>query len=425
MVKKIIGTITTRVLIGVLTLVIVLVNARILGKVEIGTLSLIILAITILQLVSSIVGGGSLVYLVPRAPLRKLLIPSYLWSILIATVGTLIMNLIPFTRVDGFMVHVALLSMLLSFTNANLMILMGKERIREYNLVTFFQMVVLFVVLFSFFFIFGYRDLKAYLYGLYFSYGFALLASFLLILPEIKKDKPSISEKNILKEMFRYGVTMQSANVFQFLNYRMSYYFVDFFLGKGSLGIFSVGTQLSESIWLLSKSISTVQYTRIANQKDPQYAAKLTLTFIKISFILTFISLAALLLLIHWFFPVIFHPEFAPVKNIMLILSVGILIFSVSIVLSPYFSGIGKPDHNMFSSGLGLVLTLISGFILIPRLGLAGAAMTAVISYATATLYQFIVFLRLSGILFRDFLLTGSEIRMAYRFLLSLQYKKL
>ncbi|HSN50182.1 MAG TPA: polysaccharide biosynthesis C-terminal domain-containing protein, partial [Bacteroidales bacterium] len=355
----------------------------------------------------------------------KLLIPSYLWSAAVAVAGTLILCLFSLTRVDGYMFHVALLSFMLSVTTSNLMILMGKERIREYNLVTAFQMIILFIVLFALFFIFGLKDIMAYLFGLYFSYGSGLLLSLLLILPELKKDRASKSNKNVLKELFHYGTIMQAANIFQFLNYRISYYFIEFFMGKGALGVFSVGTQLSESIWILSKSMSAVQYTRIANQDDPAYAARVTLTFVKISFILTFIALAVILLLIHLFFPLIFHrPEFAPVKYIMLILSSGILVFSVSIVLSPYFSGIGKPNHNMISSGLGLVCASVFGFILIPRFGLAGAAMTAVISYSTATLYQFIVFLRLSKILFRDFMLTRSEIQMTYRFFLSLQHKK-
>jgi len=61
MLKNILSTITTRILVALLTLIMVLVNARYLGAEKVGTIGLIILAIAILQLVSNLVGGGALV----------------------------------------------------------------------------------------------------------------------------------------------------------------------------------------------------------------------------------------------------------------------------------------------------------------------------------------------------------------------------
>lgn len=224
--------------------------------------------------------------------------------------------------------------------------------------------------------------------------------------------------------MIDYGATMQSGNIFQFLNYRLSYFFVKFFLGLGPMGLFSTANQLSESIWILGKSISTVQYSRISNEDDHYYAAKLTMTFVKICVILTFAGIVVLNGLIFLLFPYIFRPEFAPVKYVMLILSPGILTFSVNVILSPYFSGSGRAKYNTITAAAGLFFTFVTGITLIPWLGLAGAALSATISYTCATLYQFIIFIRVSGIRAKDFLLKPSEIHSAYRFFVSLSVKK-
>jgi O-antigen/teichoic acid export membrane protein len=203
---------------------------------------------------------------------------------------------------------------------------------------------------------------------------------------------------------------MQTGNILQFFNYRLSYYFIEVFMGRAALGVYSVGVQLSESVWLVSRSIAMVQYTRISNEKDRNYAARVTLSLTKITFLITIICLVLLYILLLLFFPLIFTTEFNPVKMIMAALAIGILTFSVSIILSPYFSGIGKPGHNTVSAAIGLIFTLISGWILIPRFGFVGAGFSAAISYSTATLYQFIVFGKLSGIKPKDFMMTRGDI---------------
>lgn len=57
MIRKILGTITTRAVTAALTLVIVLVNSYVLGAEKVGTISLILLAVTLIQLLNNFVGG--------------------------------------------------------------------------------------------------------------------------------------------------------------------------------------------------------------------------------------------------------------------------------------------------------------------------------------------------------------------------------
>jgi O-antigen/teichoic acid export membrane protein len=260
-----------------------------------------------------------------------------------------------------------------------------------------------------FFFGLGIREVQAYLYGLYISYSFAFLASLVLILSSFRKKEVKESG-NILKQLFKLGSVMQLGNIIQFFNYRLSYYFIEFFLKRASVGIYSVAVQLSESIWLIAKSISMVQYTRISNEKDENYAAKLTLDLMKISFILTFLALILIMILLHVFFTLIVKPEFNQVPLIMYVLASGILTLSVSIILSPYFSGQGKPIHNTIGAAIGLFFTLVLSLILIPILKLPGAALAAVSAYIASTSYQFIVFVKKSKVKPRDFLLRKSDI---------------
>jgi O-antigen/teichoic acid export membrane protein len=408
MVKKIIGTITTRIIIAMITLVTILINGWYLGAEKVGTISLIILAITLIQMLNNFIGGSALVYLTPRADLIKLFIPSYIWSFITSFSGALILEL--FHRIpQGFFWHVVVLSLILSLSSVNFMILMGQEKIRAYNFITLLQVMSLFIVLLFWLFILDQREVISYVIGLYVSYALSFVAGLAIVLTKVKWGSIK-GTLTVLKEIFRYGSVMQTGNVLQFFNYRLSFYFIEIFMGRAAVGIYTVGVQLSESIWLVSRSIHMVQYARISNEKDMNYASRLTLNLTKISFIITLICLVILYLLLNLFFPLFFKPEFVAIKQIMVALSPGILTFSVSIILSPFFSGIGKPRYNTIAAAIGFIFTLVFGWILIPRYGFIGAGLSATISYFIATLYQFISFVRISRIRARDFLMTNSDI---------------
>ncbi len=66
----------------------------------------------------------------------------------------------------------------------------------------------------------------------------------------------------------------------------------------------------------------------------------------------------------------------------------------------------------MISSAIGLVFTVGLGLLIVPRYGILGAAATASVSYTISTIYQLIVFIRMTNLKARDFLLTGAEIKL-------------
>lgn len=409
MIKHILGTITTKLVSAFVGLTTILLTGWYLGAEKMGIVSLIILAITFIQMINSIVGGGAIVYLFPRTHLVKLVVPAYLWGILTSTLGTSVLHVLQKIP-QGYGWDVYLLSLILSLSTVNYMVLMGQERIRAYNSSTLAQVLVFILVLCFGLFVLDQGQVVTYVRALYVSY----LVAFVISFSAIMKGANWGGFKNLgstLKELFRLGTIMQVGNVIQFFNYRLSYYFIEFFMGIRSVGIYTMGVQLSESLWLVGKSVHMVQYARISNENDENYAARLTLNLVKMTFLITLLTFFLLVGLLNILFPLIFKPEFAPVKTILSYLFVGILTFSVSIILSPYFSGLGKPLHNTISAAIGLLFTVVLGWILIPRMGYVGAAITASLSYTSATIYQFVVFIRFTKLHPRDFLLRWSDVR--------------
>jgi O-antigen/teichoic acid export membrane protein len=251
----------------------------------------------------------------------------------------------------------------------------------------------------------------AYFWAIFFSYVVAYVISLTVLIPMLKPE-PMGGIKQLMKEILRFGTFVQVANIFQQLNYRLSLKFVDAYQGRAAVGVLSIGMTLAEGLWLVSRSISMVQFSRLSNEKDEKYAARVTLSFAKVTWIITLAGMGILLLMPVSVYTFVFGEQFAQVRNVIASLSLGIVALSVSMIFSGYFSGINKPFHNTISSAIGLVFTVGLGFLLVPLWGIIGAGIAATFSYTMATLYQFIFFIRMTKLQLRDFLLTREELQL-------------
>ena len=202
---------------------------------------------------------------------------------------------------------------------------------------------------------------------------------------------------NLLSKLFRQGGFIQMANIFQLMNYRLSYYVIQKFTGLAPLGVFSVGTQLSEGSWIVPKSIGTVLYMKVSNESDEAERTKLTIGLMHLSMIATLAVLAVIWTLPESFYQWVFGDGIVGVPKIIRYLSVGITAMAGSQALSHYFSGVARNEQNTIASGIGFILTLVFAFLLIPDYALTGAAITASIAYAGLFLYQLLSFVWISS----------------------------
>ena len=72
----------------------------------------------------------------------------------------------------------------------------------------------------------------------------------------------------------------------------------------------------------------------------------------------------------------IFTQEFAETKDVLVSLSPGMVFMAANMIFSHYFSGVNLPRHNLYGSLVGLLVTIPSIFILIPKYGIIGAGVS-------------------------------------------------
>ncbi|HVA99089.1 MAG TPA: hypothetical protein VNG53_09355 [Bacteroidia bacterium] len=376
-------------LIGLLVAIVISQNMGAFGK---GETSLIITSVTLVLILCNVVGGATVVYLVPRYPVVQILLPGYLWSVVTCAAAYFVLSIFPLIP-EAFVVHVVALSLLSSFMSINLTILLGKEKITANNLISLLQTIINLLVLLGMIYFLNKQNVMSYIIALYVSFGSCFLISFFLILPYLKNNFFK-GQMAVLKETFRVGLLNQSAHVIQFINLRLSFYLLSHFSGDSKLGVYSNAIAISGAIWLISNSIATIQYARIANSTDRNYSRMLTLKLTKASFLLCLFAVLPLFILPDSFYIFIFGKDFGETGKAIWTLIPGILCWNISLIIGHYFSGIGKYQINTFSALGGVFITILMSILFIHHYTIFMAGIISSCSYFASAAFIMAFYLR-------------------------------
>lgn len=404
MIRPVVGTIATRIVVAVANLLVVVATARQLGLEAVGTIALVVLAISFILLLTNIIGGSGLVYLTPRHGADALRWPSYLWCVLVCIASWPLLKELRAVPAH-LVVHTVFLAVLQGISNTHFGLLLGRERYGVHNALQVLQAVLVLVALLVLLRVEG-PALMDYVHALYIGHATTALLSGLFSAE--RRTNPR-TPGHPIADLLRQGLPAQAANGLQLLNYRLAYYFVQRWSGASALGMFSITTQLAESTWLGPKSLGAVLYARISNVQDLERQRLLTLTVLKLSVGLALAAIAVLLAVPDKLYAWLFSPGVSGIARIVLWMAPGLIAMSASQAFSHYLSGTGRVHHNTIGSGIGVLATAGLGAWLIPHYGVTGAAITASAAYTTSVVYQAIVFNRVTGSTLRDHLPTMGD----------------
>ena len=391
-------------MVNVLTqLATLIMGTKFLGAAEWGKAFIAQTDITFLLLGIELIAGSGLVYFTPRKKLATLMKISYSWIAFVMMIYLLLFNILHFfpkfyhTIVpEGYAQLVLLMTFVYSLHEFNLNHFLGKEKVATYNWLFITQILTQVTIMALLIFAFELRTAKALLYSQLCGYSLATLIGWMLLFPGMKREGGD-PLKSSWKEMLHYGAFVQLSTLVSTLNKRLSLYLLKTHCDERSIGVYASGTQVSEGVSIVSQSIGLVEFSALSNTENAHRASQLTLRFMKLAILLTFMALLVICLLPTSFFEWLLSGEFSDIRTVILLMAPGIVFFSAHTILANYFSGIGKPKYNLYASLIGLTVTLIAAFILIPALGIRGAAITTSLTYSALFIYQWLVFSRMTG----------------------------
>ena len=376
-------TIGSKFIILLTNFALVVFSTRIWGSEGRGEIALVIANVSIISIFSNVFCGSSIAFHVPRQRREFLLIVSFSGSVIISLCGAIIFSLLFGMR---YFLPLFLISLLMSLTTSISSYWLGKNNIRNYNLITILSPVCILVSLAVLYFLFNKSAINTYFQAYYAGISAALCVGVAGLLISETFRVPELRFAG-LKSICNYGVKNEFNYLIQFLNYRLSYYFIAQLLGLAELGVFSVVVSVSEAVWIISRSMSAVHFSNVVNSDDQFRNRQETVAFAKQSLWISLLVLGISALIPRSLYQFIFGNDFSEVKKFIIMLSPGIVSIAVSNLYGHYFAGVGKLKILRNKSLIGLATTIILLPLLMKKYLLTGVCISLDVSYFLSSFY--------------------------------------
>lgn len=386
--KDITLTIFSRALILLLNFAVVVATTRLWGDTGRGSIAIFVADLSIIGVLANVFTGSSVSYFFSRIRTSKLASAAYPWIFIVSAVSAIVLLLLRQYSIAPFVFISSVLLGIIAFNNS---LFIGNQKIDHYNLITILQPAFLLGFMFLFHFLkpqFGYY---CYFFGQILS-----LFVIMLICRYLRKRNGVILnwqfDKKATLEMLSFGWKTELSNLLQFLNYRLTFYLLDFYIGRGSVGVFSIGVTIAEAIWIVSRSMSMVQFSNVLKEGNSEKSRRETLMISTVSLIISAVCVVVVVLLPSTIFRFVFGEDFANVGQIVLWLSPGILFIAFSNVIGNFLSATRQLNILILKSAVGLLFTIVLAVILIPRMQIVGACIVNSCSYVVSSLILIVYF---------------------------------
>lgn len=210
-----------------------------------------------------------------------------------------------------------------------------------------------------------------------------------LIMFFLKKDSSLISFEKVdasdLNKLLKYGSHIFLTNFFLTSVFRIDTFFLNKMVSTADLGLYSVSVNISELLLLIPSAIGIALFPHLSGLIRDEQLSTMCLVG-RVSFIIGLLGIVGLSIIGYPFIWVVFGESFLPAYVPFLFLLPGLMAMTVNYSYSNYFSSIGRPLIGAYVFIAGLIINVILNLVLIPQLGISGAAISSSITYVFITI---------------------------------------
>ena len=260
--------------------------------------------------------------------------------------------------------------------------LQAKENFTAYNIASLANAIVLFMTIILLYFLSLITIKNVIISGVLSS-----VISMALTYYFVKKEKyiyaKSCFSKKVLYKILSYGLRSHLSNLVTFINYRADIFLLNLLSNPIAVGLYYVGIQIVERLWIVSSAMSTVLFPRFVALKEDHEARKETIAkSFRIAMLLTLCASILLIAFGYLFIKILFGVEYLDAYYIILALLPGVMLGAGSRILANAIAAKGKPEYNMYTSIVAMVINILLNIFLISYYGFIGAAVATSIAYS-------------------------------------------
>ena len=267
-----------------------------------------------------------------------------------------------------------------------LSVLQGFQKMKFFAVADFCRMVFYFI--FTLIFISLNFAVLSPTFGFLISYiiSVALFSPFVVKL--IPKAKFSFS-KELTKHLIFYGFPIMLSGAAGLIVGYTDTILITYFRGLEEVGIYQTAQPTARLLWFFSGALATVLFPLVTElEKDGTLEKGISLIYRYVWVALIPFALMAFAFskeILNIFFGSFYAQGFSVLK----ILAIGAIFFSITQINGVILNGLNKPQNFAKIIYLGAIANLIGNLILVPILGITGAAISTLITYFIMLIFSF------------------------------------
>ncbi len=218
---------------------------------------------------------------------------------------------------------------------------------------------------------------------------------FILFSPSILKLIPKVKlsfNKKLSKKLVLYGLPLMLSTAAGVVIGHTDTILITFFLGLEKVGIYQTAQPTARLLWFFSGAFVTVLFPLVVELKTKKI--KGLENGISLIYRYIWIIIIPLSLMIFSFskelLGLFFGSFYAQGSDVLKILAIGAIFFSIVQINGVIFNGLGKPKKYTKIIYFGATINLIGNLVLIPIIGITGAAISTLLTYLIMFLFSFV-----------------------------------
>jgi O-antigen/teichoic acid export membrane protein len=194
-----------------------------------------------------------------------------------------------------------------------------------------------------------------------------------------------------------FAVPAYGATLAAYLTHRVDAFIVAAFLPAADLGYYVIAVGLVERIWIVPGAVGSALLPHLTNSRDREPAA---LSAVMARHVMIWTGAACILVwaVAGLVVPAIYSSAFAPVVAPFRWLLPGVFTLSVGKVVVAELLAREKPRYGLSASIVASLVNIAGSLILVPRIGISGAALAASLAYSVLSVLLIRYYMRETGV---------------------------
>lgn len=212
----------------------------------------------------------------------------------------------------------------------------------------------------------------------------------------------------------KFALVAGMASGISYLNYRADLFLVRHFEGREGVAVYSIAVNMAESVWQVSGSLALAAYARVGSLSRSE-AVELTTRVMRHTVLLLGVICVGLFVFAG-VLEAVFPADYGGMATALRFILPGVLLYGLAQSYAGFYTyQRGMPWVSSVVAGAGLAIDLVLASLLIPAMGVNGAALASAIAYSLAILGGLVVFARSEHLGARDIFQFGPAEVQDYR----------